>query len=341
MHASSPTLTLLHENGHSHSHCHDGRWDSWAVLPVLVLAGSSIGPFSHSSVLLSNLSPLLSNLNLCTVHHPSSIQHHSPLLSTIEQHTATSQRSCDAADSACATQPLSSTASRARLNNNGCAPNYQSRRQSHSTFVSCIQLAHHPSSTVSFHSCTPTYSVPLLPYCRFVQPTLSFLSSTMSTSLLTSSVPSTSSSSSVPPFASVDLTGLVCLVTGGSSGLGEACARLIGRRGAQVVIAARSSEAGERVVSLIEGVQRPQHRPAVPFYAGRATGDGRSAGSLLVGRSVRSVHRQPVQCVCSHRTAWYGTVDQQVRRAGSESCGSAGLCEAGHSSECSESGCDR
>jgi NAD(P)-dependent dehydrogenase (short-subunit alcohol dehydrogenase family) len=63
---------------------------------------------------------------------------------------------------------------------------------------------------------------------------------------------SASTSASPAPFACLDLTGRVCLVTGGSSGLGEACARLIARRGAQVVIAARSREAGERVARSIE-----------------------------------------------------------------------------------------
>ena len=63
---------------------------------------------------------------------------------------------------------------------------------------------------------------------------------------------STSASSVASPFGSLDLTGRVCLVAGGSSGLGEACARLIAQRGAQVVIAARNHQAGERVVDLIQ-----------------------------------------------------------------------------------------
>jgi len=49
-----------------------------------------------------------------------------------------------------------------------------------------------------------------------------------------------------------DFGGRVALVTGGASGIGEAIARTLARRGASVVIADISQESGERVAEVIE-----------------------------------------------------------------------------------------
>lgn len=49
----------------------------------------------------------------------------------------------------------------------------------------------------------------------------------------------------------LDLTGSIVLITGGANGIGEATARLCAQRGAAVVIADMSQEAGERVASSI------------------------------------------------------------------------------------------
>jgi len=51
--------------------------------------------------------------------------------------------------------------------------------------------------------------------------------------------------------ASIDVTGAVALVTGGGSGIGEACARVLGARGAKVMVADLQAEAARRVADAI------------------------------------------------------------------------------------------
>lgn len=53
------------------------------------------------------------------------------------------------------------------------------------------------------------------------------------------------------------LDGRVAVVTGGASGIGEACARLMAARGATVVVADFNAEAGERVAGEIGGIAMP------------------------------------------------------------------------------------
>ncbi len=48
------------------------------------------------------------------------------------------------------------------------------------------------------------------------------------------------------------LNGKVAIITGGSSGIGQATAIAVAKQGAQVVVAARRSKEGEETVRLIE-----------------------------------------------------------------------------------------
>ena len=52
----------------------------------------------------------------------------------------------------------------------------------------------------------------------------------------------------------MELSGKVCIVTGGASGIGEACCRAFARQGARVVVADRNGADARRVAAAIEGV---------------------------------------------------------------------------------------
>ena len=54
------------------------------------------------------------------------------------------------------------------------------------------------------------------------------------------------------PYARLDLSGRVIIVTGGASGIGEAASLLIAARGAAVVVADLDNQGGERVVAEIQ-----------------------------------------------------------------------------------------
>ena len=52
----------------------------------------------------------------------------------------------------------------------------------------------------------------------------------------------------------MDIKGVAAVVTGGASGLGEATARELARRGAKVAVFDRDSQRGEQVAQEIGGV---------------------------------------------------------------------------------------
>ncbi len=92
---------------------------------------------------------------------------------------------------------------------------------------------------------------------------------------------------------SFDLTGRVAVVTGGSRGIGEACARVLAGAGAHVVVASRRIEECERVAASI-----------------RAQGHHASAFACHVGELAH------IDALFDHVKAAHGRVDVLLNNAG-------------------------
>src|SRR3990170_6891394 len=85
---------------------------------------------------------------------------------------------------------------------------------------------------------------------------------------------------------SMDIQGLAAVVTGAASGLGEATARELARRGAKVAVFDRDSERGEEVASEIGGV----------FCEADVTSDDKVATAFARAREAHGQERVLVNC---------------------------------------------
>src|ERR1700754_4888240 len=91
--------------------------------------------------------------------------------------------------------------------------------------------------------------------------------------------PFTAQSTATEVIAGVDLAGKRAVVTGGSSGIGQETARALASAGAQVTLAVRSTDAGERAAADIRAVTgRDDIRVAHVDLADRSTIDAFTAG---------------------------------------------------------------
>ena len=83
------------------------------------------------------------------------------------------------------------------------------------------------------------------------------------------------------------MAGKVCLVTGGTAGIGQVAATELARRGAQVVIVGRAASPMWRTPKGLE-IFSPRHFGFDVDYRPRAHRDGYKAGALQAGRNQRS-----------------------------------------------------
>lgn len=89
------------------------------------------------------------------------------------------------------------------------------------------------------------------------------------------------------------LDGRVVVVTGASSGIGEACARVFARKGAKIVLAARRAERLEKLVTALE-----------------------EAGSEAIAVATDVTSEDAVQNLFDSAVSRFGTVDVLVNNAG-------------------------
>src|SRR6476620_10456175 len=84
----------------------------------------------------------------------------------------------------------------------------------------------------------------------------------------------------------MDIQGIAAIVTGGASGLGEATARELARRGAKVAVLDRDQERGERVAKDIDGI----------FCEVDVTSDEKVAAAFARAREAHGQERILVNC---------------------------------------------
>src|SRR4249919_2072637 len=84
----------------------------------------------------------------------------------------------------------------------------------------------------------------------------------------------------------MDIKGIAAVVTGGASGLGEATARELARRGAKVAVLDRDADKGEKVAAEIGGI----------FYEVDVTSDEKVAAAFEKARAAHGQERILVNC---------------------------------------------
>jgi NAD(P)-dependent dehydrogenase (short-subunit alcohol dehydrogenase family) len=103
----------------------------------------------------------------------------------------------------------------------------------------------------------------------------------------------------------MDINGISAVVTGGASGLGEATARQLARRGAKVAIFDRDAQRGEQVASEIGGT----------FCEVDVTSDGKVAGAFAKAREAHGQERVLVNCAGVANAAKTVARDKETKAA--------------------------
>src|SRR5438132_5519120 len=103
----------------------------------------------------------------------------------------------------------------------------------------------------------------------------------------------------------MDVNGLAAVVTGGASGLGEATARELARRGAKVAVFDRDAEPGERVASEIAGI----------FCEVDVTSEEKVAAAFAKARDAHGQERILVNCAGVANAAKTVARDKETKAA--------------------------
>src|SRR5205823_5993988 len=103
----------------------------------------------------------------------------------------------------------------------------------------------------------------------------------------------------------MDVSGVAAVVTGAASGLGEATARELARRGARVAVLDRDAERGEKVASEIGGV----------FCAVDVTSDEKVKTAFEIARAAHGQERILVNCARVANAAKTVARDKETKAA--------------------------
>ena len=103
----------------------------------------------------------------------------------------------------------------------------------------------------------------------------------------------------------MNVSGVAAIVTGAASGLGEATARELARRGARVAVFDRDSKRGEKVANEIGGI----------FCEVDVTSDAKVAAAFAKARSAHGQERILVNCAGVANAAKTVARDKETRAA--------------------------
>ena len=103
----------------------------------------------------------------------------------------------------------------------------------------------------------------------------------------------------------MDINGIAAVVTGGASGLGEATARELARRGAKVAVLDRDAERGEKVASEIGGI----------FCEVDVTSEEKVAAAFAKARAAHGQERVLVNCAGVANAAKTVARDKETKAA--------------------------